>query len=407
MGPGHRRETIDDHIAAWCFWKLIGLEFTNGQQQADEWLDMIQKWESGESDVNPYATSSKVVTEQEVWLRYGEEELASLSSGKAFLHDVAPSAFMLFGLDLEEQQRVLLQDIKEQSFGTIYQQNKLVSRQAKIQRSIARFRTLQKVYTPTALSGIASTAISPTAETVSLLLTSALPPATRSLPEMQPWVKMEMDFRRAQCLSSLHGIRSQLFVQSRLHSQRSLHVRSQHSSTKSRRAIDRQERKTVDFKAKYRAAYLALLSLVGHRDQVGFKFLNDADITPLNNVDTDAVRNRRKKRKLNLKPNALIQLGESRRKLSWIWTGVDVLEDSVAMQEAMRVEWCKAYARKCRWWEELQLVEEEMRRTAVSLEHQAGCWEERVVTADASADAEAVNAYSHRQAELRRAQISG
>ncbi|KAL0573749.1 hypothetical protein V5O48_008210 [Marasmius crinis-equi] len=431
MGPGHRRDTIDDHISAWSWRKVVGLgallrkrraearvqseahakffeEFTEGQQQAEEWLEMIQQWESGESSVNPFATSTRVLTEQEVRLNYGNQELESVASGNAFLHDVSPSAFMLFGLDLEDQQRVLMQDIKEENYNTVGQQSDLMSRRARIQRSIARFRALQKVYTPLALTGVASTAISstPTAESVSLLLPSGLPPNLRNLPEMLSWVKMETEFRRAQCSSSLHGIRSQLLVQSRLHSQRSLHVRGQHSSTSARRSIGRQERKTLDFKLKYRAAWLALLSLLGRRELIGYRFLNDSDIQPLKEVDTDAARNTRKRRKVDSKPDSLIQSGESRRQLSWIWTGVDVSDDSKAMQEAMRIEWCKAYARKCRWSEELHLVEEEMRRTPLSLEYQALVWEARTVMETGSPQAEAINAYGHRQAALRRSIVA-
>ncbi|KAJ7483687.1 hypothetical protein B0H11DRAFT_1659119, partial [Mycena galericulata] len=33
------------------------------------------------------------------------------------------------------------------------------------------------------------------------------------------------------------------------------------------------------------------------------------------------------------------------------------------MHVALRVEWCKAYARMCRWHEDVVLVAEEMRRT--------------------------------------------
>ncbi|KAJ7027747.1 hypothetical protein C8F04DRAFT_1189304 [Mycena alexandri] len=56
--------------------------------------------------------------------------------------------------------------------------------------------------------------------------------------------------------------------------------------------------------------------------------------------------------------------GESHRTLSWIWYAVakEGNKDQ-KLQEALRVEWCKAYSRSRRWREELVLVEEEMRRT--------------------------------------------
>ncbi|KAJ7712131.1 hypothetical protein B0H16DRAFT_1342977 [Mycena metata] len=57
--------------------------------------------------------------------------------------------------------------------------------------------------------------------------------------------------------------------------------------------------------------------------------------------------------------------GETHRSLSWIWYAVVKKggNESQKLEEALRVEWCKAYSRSRRWREELVLVEEEMRRT--------------------------------------------
>ncbi|THV00681.1 hypothetical protein K435DRAFT_656712, partial [Dendrothele bispora CBS 962.96] len=43
------------------------------------------------------------------------------------------------------------------------------------------------------------------------------------------------------------------------------------------------------------------------------------------------------------------------------------------------VEWCKSYARAKRWEEEVILVKEEMRRSLVTLEHNAMNWEGRKI----------------------------
>jgi hypothetical protein len=47
-------------------------------------------------------------------------------------------------------------------------------------------------------------------------------------------------------------------------------------------------------------------------------------------------------------------------------------------QTALHIEWCKAWDHTKQWHEELHLVEEEVRRAGVSLEHCAREWEERV-----------------------------
>ncbi|KAL0566047.1 hypothetical protein V5O48_015965 [Marasmius crinis-equi] len=427
MGPGHRRDTVDDHIGAWGWRKVVALgfllrkkraeariqklahdtffeDFTQTQSEhAPAWRKAVDDWEDGKSDKNPYSTSRTVETEQDVKLVYAQKEHDDLAAGNPFLHNVSPSEFMMFGLNLEDQQRRLLQDIRENSSSTPAQQSSLLRERGKIQQSLGRLRGLQKVYTPAVLTTTSTTPdpTAPTAEAVSLLLPSSLPAALRNLGEMQSWVCMEIDFRRAQLQSSLEGVRTQLFVQSRLNSQQSLHVRGQRGLTRAKTVENRCRRKLLDYKQKYRAAWLALLTLVGARDRVGFRWLADSDVVGLHDPDAAAVKNPRKRKRDNQKPEDLIVHGESRRKLTWIWAGVDVSNDSEAMKEAVRIEWCKAYARKRRWTEELALVEEEMRRVPLSLEHEAQVWEGRNLPTDEDPKIEAINAYSSRQAAIR------
>ncbi|KAL0564649.1 hypothetical protein V5O48_017390 [Marasmius crinis-equi] len=431
MGPGHRRDTVDDHISAACFRKYVGIgvvlrrrradarvqvavqvkffeDFTQTQSEyAPTWQKMVEDWENRKTTKNPYSYSTAVQTEQDVKLSYAQKEHDNLAAGNPFLHNVSPSEFIMFGLNLEDRQRRLLQDIKERAYTTPAQQSALLDERGKIQRNVARFRSLQKVYTPAALTtstpNAASSSATPAAESLPLLLPSSLPPAIRRLPEMKSWVQMEVDFRRAQLQTSLQGVRTQLFLQDRLNSQHGLHVQGQHGLTRAKAVDDRCKRKLTDHKQKYRAAWLALLALLGSSPEIGSPWLADNDVVPLHDVDTASVRNPRKRKKNPLnKPENLIAQGESRRKLSWIWAGVDVSKDSEAMREALWIEWCKAYARKRRWTEELNLVEEEMRRVPLSLEHEAQVWEGRKLQCDETPLSEAINAYCSRQAALRR-----
>ncbi|KAF8171708.1 hypothetical protein K438DRAFT_1773011 [Mycena galopus ATCC 62051] len=71
------------------------------------------------------------------------------------------------------------------------------------------------------------------------------------------------------------------------------------------------------------------------------------------------------------------QSRESVREVSWIWTGAGTTGSDADLDEALRIEWCKVYARTRRWEEEVKLVEEEVRRMGVSLEYRAKEWEER------------------------------
>ncbi|KAF9488272.1 hypothetical protein BDN71DRAFT_1539386 [Pleurotus eryngii] len=88
--------------------------------------------------------------------------------------------------------------------------------------------------------------------------------------------------------------------------------------------------------------------------------------------------------------------------VSWLWTNCSG-KGVEGMNEAVHVEWTKAWARLRRWTEEVELVKEEMRRTLVSLRHEAQCWETRAeVKICAAPEVSAgLSAYAHRQALVR------
>ena len=69
------------------------------------------------------------------------------------------------------------------------------------------------------------------------------------------------------------------------------------------------------------------------------------------------------------------------------------------MKEATRVEWCKTYSCMNRWKEEVALLDEEMRRTLVSIEYDAVVWEKAAKTSDrGTAEGEGRIAYAQGKA---------
>lgn len=70
------------------------------------------------------------------------------------------------------------------------------------------------------------------------------------------------------------------------------------------------------------------------------------------------------------------------------------------------MEWAKLRARSQRWNEEVQIIEEEMRRFGASAEHYAVRWERLVNVRQNVSDElrEGLQAYAHRQAHMRRMQ---
>jgi len=312
--------------------------------------------------------------------------------------------------------RQLLADIADSNFVTPTQKTDLLEQRAKFLRKVGQFRALQKTYTPFVIALLPASPQVDDNNTVDvpLLLPSALDDVYRGLQIMKPFVEMEIEFRKAQLRSSLDDIRTHLFVKSRLHTQRSLHTRHQHASTRARKVLDRNERKISGYKAKYRAAWEALKILLEGEGSIGYPRLQDRDVRTMEDADTQAIRNLRKvlgKRGRNEELSAggdtplngsVIQPGESTRTMSWIWMGVDTTDDSEAMREALRVEWSKCRARKQRWEEEVKLLDEEMRRVLVTLDHDALLWERRVLEGSGP-DSEGVTAYALRQAHIRKA----
>ncbi|KAF7292673.1 CxC2 domain-containing protein [Mycena indigotica] len=68
------------------------------------------------------------------------------------------------------------------------------------------------------------------------------------------------------------------------------------------------------------------------------------------------------------------------------------------MEEALRIEWAKAYARVRRWDEEVNLLQEEWRRLPESFAHEENLWAQRAISVPVgqipSADAEGMVAYT-------------
>ena len=96
---------------------------------------------------------------------------------------------------------------------------------------------------------------------------------------------------------------------------------------------------------------------------------------------------------------------KGRFEMSWIWLvprsklEVDTNSSEQVFDEGLRVEWSKSQARKMRWEEEVQILQEEMRRTIVYYEWKQKWWLDRNIqpTSDNSIQ-HGISAYSLKQA---------
>ncbi|KAJ6563476.1 hypothetical protein B0H10DRAFT_2239446 [Mycena sp. CBHHK59/15] len=140
MGPGFRRDTLDDHFNDWNHKKIIGLGYmmrrkvkkavpemtktrvafadmnkSTGAKVVEEWTDMALLWEADVSNPNPFETIRKDQHLAKVRTALAAEAAVKEAAGKedagAVKGDMHITELISMGLQLEEQQRILAFDV--------------------------------------------------------------------------------------------------------------------------------------------------------------------------------------------------------------------------------------------------------------------------------------------------------
>ncbi|KAJ7800235.1 hypothetical protein B0H14DRAFT_2387450 [Mycena olivaceomarginata] len=469
-GPGARHDSLDDHWNYWNWMKTIGLpailrrrldvakKEAASQREAFEaflieqaqrvpaWKKMVEDFEKDETVKNPYAIKISGLTEMEVRLQFAKEEEKEAKEGTPWLHEVTPSAFVAAGLDLEDQQRRVRVQAELKKAGTTSQQINMKALRSKLNRGIARFRTLQATYTPAAIRALARrTSAEDLAEDVPLMLPSSLTAAEREGGGcVEGVLEIENLLRAAQCRTALPRLRNQLHIKSRFLLYKKHNARHQGMNTRSRTIVARNESKVRLHSEKFQMAWQARLRIAGGDvSKVGWPQLKKEDIRCMQDAE-EVSRNAEKRRKATerrlhreeeMREDGLLpQLdpeddddmvtrgGQNMHQISWIWTmagtaGTDeeledgaflfsILETCIEFLLALRIEWSKAWARTRRWNEEVRLLEEEWRHLPLSYAHCEQQWVKRAVEVPTGtidvADAEGMVAYATKQAQLYR-----
>ncbi|KAJ7886239.1 hypothetical protein B0H14DRAFT_2243953, partial [Mycena olivaceomarginata] len=380
------------------------------------WHEMVETYERDPIAKNPYAFEMKGLTEAQVLLQFEQEEAQRVQEGVPGIHAVSASSFVAAGLEVEDEQRRVRVQIALKKAGTTAQQIDVVALRRGLNRSIHRLRNLQATYTPIAIVALGQHANVPEDEQpehVPLFLPSALTPAQRATELVRGLAEIENQLRDAQCSSALERLRKQLHVKSRLLTYKAIQSRHQGANTRSRTLVERNESKIRLQSEKYQMAWEARLRLAdGDRDAVGWRVLRPEDVRCMEDAEElargeakrRAQQERRVRREQELRDmgelppltaeeqERVARGGESMREVSWIWRGAGTMGADADLEEgkfgcfaggdflsnkpsALRIEWCKAYARTRRWEEEVRLVAEEVRRVGVALEYRACEWE--------------------------------
>ncbi|KAG1777221.1 ZPR1 zinc-finger domain-containing protein [Suillus placidus] len=170
-------------------------------------------------------------------------------------------------------------------------------------------------------------------------------------------------------------------------------IRGQRANTRASAVLKKVELTVTTAADRYRRAWKALKVLAGVLENPNWEAelpeLQPTDIRGMSEGDSGQ--------------------SERNRTLSWIWkargVGATGDDNETILSEALRIEWCKSRARASRWAEEVELLQEEMRRVAEFLSWHATWWEEQAVrrTGLTAAEREGVQGYARRQAAMRRA----
>ncbi|KAJ7022886.1 hypothetical protein C8F04DRAFT_1272079 [Mycena alexandri] len=469
MGPGARHGVLDAQWGSWNWQKLIDIvgtlrrrmdnakeEYARQKEALDafsaEQAESVPAWKARvdefeklqlefgadgiqENTPNSFAIKVEGMTEPQVRLKLSQQEAEDVAKGVPSKHDVTPSKFIACGLDIEAEQRRVRVQAQLKKANTTGMQIDLVAMRTSLTRRILRFRRLQETYTPNALQVLQGMTIAEDApvETMPLLLPSALTVAQRELCSVELAVKEE-EMRNAQCREALVNLRNQLHVKSRFLVYKGLHSRNQGSNTRARGLVTRNETKIRLHSEKYQMAWEAIrrLSPSGNPSEVGWELLKATDVRCLEDEEDLKKKvaklaeqeERRKKRKRMLWEHGQLEAerdsgdddpmqvdsgvergSKNRRQVSWIWmvTGTDGTDTE--LEDALRIEWSKAYARTRRWEEEIQILEAEYKRVLLTFEYEASRWDKRaenVSTDLAWAEVDGATAFARRQAAMFR-----
>ncbi|KAH7903172.1 hypothetical protein BJ138DRAFT_1107892, partial [Hygrophoropsis aurantiaca] len=341
MGPGSRRNTLDDYFGNWNWKKGYHL----GTALLKKLKAVLEEYEKHVEDFNQLQTAvsgnaaqwemQHTMTQASVCLALTQAEAKELERGiDHSLHpDVLPSVLISAGLDLEDQQRRLAEDMKDAGAQlTDGQRSKLVERGSSGSRS-------------------------------RLSIVPALP-VSAYVSVNQTLRTYEWDLRTAHTSDALTNMRHHLRLSTHLWGFKDCFIHSQRLNTRSRGVINNVQAKIMLSMTRYNAAWSAMVALSpnlnkGAAWQNVFRVLEKEDIRAMK--------------------DGLDGESEGKRTLSWIWKSGEITGegDNEGLLDATRIEWCQARARANCWAEEIQLLRKEMRQVLAFQNWQAGWWEQQ------------------------------
>ncbi|KAF7303364.1 CxC2 domain-containing protein [Mycena indigotica] len=462
MGPGSRRDTIDDHFNDWNHKKILGmgksllekmkdavtemvetrielaeLEAVLPVEVIETWEEVMKKWEEDSSQPNPFSITSKVESLQDIRARLKDPSSPTFvplppdfAPDDDIHNDLHAADLIAMGLTLEEQRQALANDAANLgAHATALQRSSIAEREVKLQRKFVSWFDTQREFAPeiTALRSAEearqanSGQVQPTRGSPLYRLALLLPSEAVGWPQCRmrsshAWY--EFHLRHGRALHLLEELRRLLLLRTQKYKAKDKHasgVAGHTRAAKGIQAVDERIRRVADEYRRMRLAMGNLKDIVG--DDKWMRVLKDlkpADVRAMPRAlfsDPD----RRKRRRED---------DEAPKEMSWIWRmgigslptelAIDSLSATAALSEeaaiaatneSLRVEWAKARARAKRWAEEVELLEEEMRRVLEFCSWKAAWWMDLSNRRQGATESlmAGLRAYAERQAHIHSA----
>ncbi|KAJ7605673.1 hypothetical protein DFH06DRAFT_1348526 [Mycena polygramma] len=464
MGPGSRQATLEDIFGFHNYDRLLAMHrvlpkrlavnikeglrhqtsldaFTKGleefrAEQVQDWREWVHRWELKQHTTAkdlPFELAEEVTTLRSIQLEIASEEFVCTDDGVEVEREHTPGTFITTGMDLEEVQRRLEIDVHALKDPSLTQKLGFTKRRTALLKRIHKFRQLQAVYMPSlrgSLTDIQKQMFDGNGpqlpEVTRLFMPSEIQDAVVrghvcaiGLPQL------EIRLRMGEAAEALETVRHGLRTRTMTNRYRLRNYTGQGMMTKGQGILRQVNIKIHVAKVRYRYSRAALLALEGHGDwEERLRVLHDDDVRALNERALTTEEKAQNEHWAEL-GGAIIEggvaraagvaRGEGAHTLSWIWYTVGVAEEEndERLNEALRVEWCKAYARSRRYNEEVRHLREEMRRTIAFGYTAAAHWDRLAAEElpDSSAElTEGRQAYAAEHADTERvrcAQLEG
>ena len=237
------------------------------------------------------------------------------------------------------------------------------------------------------------------AEDVPLYFPTSLSSNLQSTPGISKSLAHEVQLHIAQANDALADIRHHLRIISGLWQFKKVNISGtgNQPNTRMRSLFNRFNHRMRQSVLRYRAARSALSAAnLGQQWEDMLKDLKDSDVRGPGKDDFY----------LDEPGKANWGASKGRYEISWIWlvpqssSEINTNSSEQVFDEGLRVEWSKSQARKMRWGEEVQIIQEEMRRTIVYYEWRQQWWLEQKDRQTAHEDSiqHGIKAYSEKQA---------